>query len=424
MTISLQTLAAPVAGLEPATGRLGSLAGQGLRRDLDTILLLDGNTRSALAATRSLGRRGVRVVVADETKATLAGSSKYCSETFTYPPPGADSDAFIAAISQECARRGVGVVFPMAEVSTGIVLRRRRELGGAAVPFVEAGTFDRISDKSQLVDLAQRLSIRAPKTHFVGDRESLQALYPRLEFPVVMKPCRSRIHSEGRWIAASVKYAGSVRELEEHVDRFEFFRMHPFLVQEYIRGRGHGIFALYDRGRPVAWFAHRRLRERPPSGGVSVLSESLDCDPVAQRMARTLLDYIGWHGVAMVEFKVTREGVPYLMEVNGRFWGSLQLAIDAGVDFPWLLYQLATGRTLDQAHDYVRGVRSRWLLGDLASLYRTLSGNASAFHSLPAHRAASVMRFLNLIDRRTRYDVNRWDDIKPFFFELSHCFGH
>lgn len=423
MTTSLQTLTPPGAGPDPANERLDSQAGQGLRRDLDAILILDGNTRSALAATRSLGRKGVRVVVADETKRTLAGSSRYCSETFAYPPPGTDSDAFIAAIRQECARRRVGVIFPMAEVSMAIVLSRRKELRGAAVPCVEAGTFDLISDKGQLVELAHRLGIRTPKTHFVGDRKSLRALYSRLEFPVVLKPCRSRIRSEGRWISASVKYAGSVRELEEHIDRFAFLKLHPFLVQEYVPGRGHGIFALYDKGRPAAWFAHRRLRERPPSGGVSVLSESVDCNPAALRMARTLLDYVGWHGVAMVEFKVTREGVPYLMEVNGRFWGSLQLAIDAGVDFPWLLYQLATGKTPDQVHRYARGVRSRWLLGDLASLYRTLSGNGSAFHLRPAHKAASVIQFLKLIDQRTRYEVNRWDDIKPFFFELSHCLG-
>ncbi|HEV2494767.1 MAG TPA: ATP-grasp domain-containing protein [Terriglobia bacterium] len=311
----------------------------------------------------------------------------------------------------------------MAEISTATVLQYREELRGAAIPFVEAGTFDLISDKWQLVELAKRLGVLTPKTHLVRDPESLRMLYPQLEFPVVLKPCRSRIYSEGRWTPASVKYAGSVRELEETVERYEYLRMHPFLIQEYISGRAHGIFALYDKGQPIAWFAHRRLRERPPSGGVAVLSESVNCNPAALRMARTLLDHVTWHGVAMVEFKVTREGAPYLMEVNGRFWGSLQLAVDAGVDFPWLLYQLATGSSLDEVKGYARGVRSRWLLGDLASLYRTLSGNRLPFCLPPAHKAKSVFQFLDLVDRRTRYEVNRWDDIKPFLFELSHCLG-
>src|SRR2546430_8599658 len=82
-----------------------------------------------------------------------------------------------------------------------------------------------------------------------------------------------------------------------------------------------------------------------------------------------ILDHVGWHGAAMVEFKVRADGRPYLMEINPRFWGSLQLAIDAGVDFPWLAYQLAAGLTPDSVEGYRIGVRNRWLLGDLDHVY-------------------------------------------------------
>src|SRR5205085_6819270 len=98
------------------------------------------------------------------------------------------------------------------------------------------------------------------------------------------------------------------------------------------------VFALFDRGALVADFAHRRLREKPPAGGASVLSESAPVDPCLREQVVRLLGSIGWHGVAMVEYKHDlRSGATVLMEVNGRFWGSLQLAVDAGVDFPFLL---------------------------------------------------------------------------------------
>ena len=129
--------------------------------------------------------------------------------------------------------------------------------------------------------------------------------------------------------------------MEEIVAHDPCFNQHPFLVQAYVSGKGQGLFALYDRGKPVAFFAHKRLREKPPSGGVSVLSESVKVPPNLYYMGRRILDPVQWHGVAMVEFKVADNGIPYLMEVNARFWGSLQLAIDAGIDFPWLLYPLA-----------------------------------------------------------------------------------
>jgi hypothetical protein len=88
---------------------------------------MDGNARSALAATRSLGRKGVPVVVADETKRTLSGSSKYCSESFTYPSPTANLRAFLSTVKAECSQREVRVIFPMTEVSMATVLEHREE---------------------------------------------------------------------------------------------------------------------------------------------------------------------------------------------------------------------------------------------------------------------------------------------------------
>ena len=388
--------------------------------DAEKVLVLDGNTRSALAATRSLGRRGVPVVVADETKTILSGASKYCSESFTYPSPTENLRGFLSTVKAECSRRGIRVIFPMTEISMAAVLKHGEEFKSFQVPFAEYPTFDALTDKWNLMRLAQRLNITIPQTHYIGDAQSLPRVYPILKFPVVLKPYRSMIWTNGHCTAASVRYAESVRELETRVAQYAYFRSSPFLLQEYISGRAHGIFALYNHGKLVASFAHRRLRENPPSGGVSVLCESVEKNPEAWRMARTLLDHMAWHGVAMAEFKVTAEGKPYLMEVNGRFWGSLQLAIDAGVDFPWLLYQLATGRAVDPVQGYTTGVRSRWLLGDLTRLCKVLAGNELPPGFRFPDRMRSILQFLNFFDSNTRCQENRWNDIKPFFFNLAH----
>lgn len=393
------------------------------KRDYGTtkgkVLIMDGNTRAALAATRSLGRKGVQVVVGDETKKTLSGASKYCSESFTYPSATTNLRAFLAAVKNECSRRGIQVIFPMTEVSMAAVLRHREQFEGFDLPFVEFPTFDAITDKWNLLKLAQRLNITIPQTHYIADAQSLQRVYPMLKFPLVLKPYRSMICANGRCTAASVKYAESVRELESTVEKYEYFRRSPFLLQEYISGHGHGIFALYNQGKVVASFAHRRLRENPPSGGVSVLCESVEKNPEAWRMAKTILDDVGWHGVAMVEFKISSDGTPYLMEVNGRFWGSLQLAIDAGVDFPWLLYQMAIGRELDPVNGYAVGIKSRWLLGDFARLCKMLAGNEVPPGLRFTERMQSILHFMNFFDSNTRCEEGRWHDIRPFFSQLA-----
>jgi predicted ATP-grasp superfamily ATP-dependent carboligase len=392
--------------------------------DMQKVLVLDGNARSALATTRSLGRRGVAVVVAGETKRTLSGASKYCSETFTYPSPTVNLRAFLSTVKAECSQRGIRVIFPMTEISMAAVLKHGEEFKNFQVPFVDFSTFDALTDKWNLMRLAERLNVTIPRTHYIKDARSLQRVYPFLKFPIVLKPYRSKIWTNGRCTAASVQYAESVRELQKRVAQYEYFRSSPFLLQQYISGQAHGIFALYDQGKLVASFAHRRLRENPPSGGVSVLCESVEKNSEAWRMAKTLLDYMAWHGVAMAEFKVTPDGRPYLMEVNGRFWGSLQLAIDAGVDFPWLLYQLATGRAVDQVEGYTTGVRSRWLLGDLVRLCKVLAGNELPPGTRFPDRMRSVLQFLDFFDSNTRCQENRWNDVKPFFLNLVQSASH
>jgi predicted ATP-grasp superfamily ATP-dependent carboligase len=210
--------------------------------------------------------------------------------------------------------------------------------------------------------------------------------------------------------------------MEEIVTHDACFNQHPFLIQEYVSGKGQGLFALYDRGKPVAFFAHKRLREKPPSGGVSVLSESVEVPPELYDMGRRILDHVQWHGVAMVEFKVADNGTPYLMEVNARFWGSLQLAIDAGVDFPWLLYQLVQGRTLNDLQRYIVGIRNRWLLGDLVHLCLVLKGDTNT-HATPSEKWRAILQFLHFFQSNTRYEVNRWGDLMPFLYELREYVG-
>jgi predicted ATP-grasp superfamily ATP-dependent carboligase len=385
-------------------------------------LVLDGNQRSALAVTRALGRRGIPVIVAGETRTTLAGASRYRQDTFTYPAPHEQPERFIDTIRTEAAARGVGLMMPMTDLTTHLVLRHREQFENIAIPSASFETFEMLTDKRRLIRLAQGLGVPVPATYVAEPGEDLSRLPAGFGFPLVLKPSRSTMWTGRRWIAASVHYADSLRHAQDLVARHEYFSRQPFLVQEYIRGHAQGMFALYDRGTPVAFFAHRRLREKPPSGGVSVLSESIEIDGRLREAARRILDHVRWHGVAMVEFKVGVDGSPYLIEVNARFWGSLQLAIDAGVDFPYLLYRLADGAAIDAVEGYQLGVRTRWLLGDLDHLYLTLRRRPRRDPTGPS-RWRAVVQFLKIFARNTRYEVNRWDDVKPFLVELTRYIG-
>ena len=133
--------------------------------------------------------------------------------------------------------------------------------------------------------------------------------------------------------------------------------------------------------------------------------------------SRRILDSVGWCGVAMVEFKVSKQGIPYLMEVNARFWGSVQLAIDAGVDFPYLMAQSMKGGVPIQPRGYTVGIRNRWLLGDVDHLLLRLKYPERGMDQ-GTSRLQAVAAFLNPFISNTYYDVNRWEDMGPFLREL------
>ena len=380
---------------------------------MTAVLVLDANQRSALAAVRSLGRAGLRVFAADSSGATLAGASRYCHRRLSYPSPYSEPQAFVDAIAQAVRAHGIDVVLPMTEVSLQLLLGARDRLGTAALPAPALAAFEAMSDKYRLFKTAQALGVPMPRTVFIDDAHSLVAQADAWDYPVVVKPHRSRIWHNGAWLSTSVRYAHSRAELDAMVANDVALSAYPFLLQSFIDGHGEGLFALFDRGRAVDFFAHRRLRERPASGGVSVLSESAPVPVDLRDIAERLLAAQGWHGVAMVEFKRGRDGVPYLMEVNARFWGSLQLAVDAGVDFPARLVRLARGERLSAQPSYRVGARLRWLLGDLDRLYLLMKDRRVGVRK----KLAAARDFL--LPSGARHEVNRFGDLRPAWFELK-----
>ena len=386
-----------------------------------TALVTDGDQRPALAIVRSLGRRGIRVLVGEEHAVSLASSSRYCARHVTYPSPYRHPEAFGAWLADFVERERVDVVLPVSDVTTRHVSQSRAALAAhsaLAVPAPEA--FDAVTDKASLLRRAAACGIPIPRTHFVDGVAGLKEVVPALGYPAVVKPARSRIPTPRGWVAAAVQYAESEADLWRLYQETDYLATHPSLIQERVVGPGIGTFVLFDHGTLLTAFAHRRLREKPPSGGVSVLRESIALDPRLVQHAARLLGPLGWHGVAMLEYKQDRTGTPFLMEVNARFWGSLQLAIDAGVDFPFLVYQLARGQR-PAAGPYRVGVKSRWLLGDLDHLlmrWLHRERDLDLPDSAPS-RWRTLRDFLSPAGPDAHYEVLSRDDPRPFRHELS-----
>lgn len=186
--------------------------------------------------------------------------------------------------------------------------------------------------------------------------DSIDDLYQKslhLTFPLVLK-------SKDELRKSSVFYVMKKSELKRAICKY--YALYDFLpiVQQYIEGDGYGYFSLNKAGVPLLNFAHKRIREAPASGGVSSCAEYYEGSDVME-MGRKLMEKLKWDGLSMVEFKKEKStGKLFLMEINPKLWGSLDLAIECYANFPLMYVEICQGK-FPQNGKEKRNLRFSWI---------------------------------------------------------------
>jgi predicted ATP-grasp superfamily ATP-dependent carboligase len=280
-------------------------------------------------------------------------------------------------------------------------------------------------DKALTVQLARNLKISVPRTHICETVREAAMLCRQLQFPVVLKPRHSVYWPQGgTGVIGKVRYATSRHDFERKLDSMAAETGEVPLIQQLVRGEEVGAEFLCNKGRILAASAHRRLRSLSPCGGAAVLSETV---PLSYHgigaKAERLVNALSWSGPIMVEFKICEStGSPQLMEINGRFWGSLPLAIAAGIDFPLLSYELSSGREPQPKSKHTLGVISRHFLGDAKHLADVLFSRDAMRSVLYPGRLQALKNFV-LAPRGRNSDVIDFSDLSPVAREVLDCFS-
>ena len=342
------------------------------------VLVLDGHTNQALASVRSLGRAGYDVYVASHRRWPLASWSRFSRESYRLSGETVGAFADLRCWARE---RGIRFVLPLTERACVLCNAERAawEQSGITVGCgpdeMLAGAFD----KAQTVARAIACGIQVPATRFPDSLEACHTAAAELGFPCVVKARFSNAWDGASFLPDRLPaYVTRAEDLDAIVNARRQGTWWP-LLQAYVSGHGKGVSALCDHGRIVAWCAHERLREVRPTGSGSSLRRSTPLDPRLLEPATRLLTQLKWHGPAMVEFRDDGENAPWLMEVNGRFWGSLQLAIASGVDFPAMWVRLLSGQPESIKNGYRSGVTLRSLTGDVKRFFHILRGPPAGY---------------------------------------------
>lgn len=383
------------------------------------------DTPIGLTIVRDLGRNGIPVHGIARSPQALGLASRYLSAGLLRPK---DEEGTIEQLVSLGARLGGACLFAISEGDIAMLNRHRSRLGSYKILFADKERMDSVLNKDRTYAAAARVGIRAPRTEQVGSIAEAHAACASLRFPVVLKWAnpmlvRKALTAAGLELEKTV-YCDTPQELIAYLQRFEPVGLYP-LIQEYCAGYGLGQFILIKNGQVHYTFQHKRLHEWPPEGGFSSMCESLPREDHAALMAKSvaLLRELEWEGVAMVEYRHDpATGESALMEVNGRFWGSLPLAYHAGADFPTLCYKvLGLGQEVGQ-RPYRSGVRCRYMVPETKRMLRILfSQHQIADKTLVFRRLPELAGYcLDFIRPSSRYYVFDARDPKPFFADVGH----
>ena len=376
-------------------------------------LVLDGHSRAAVETLQALGKSVVEVDVAAERDCT-AFHSRYVRERLTQPPAH-----YPARLAEWIAEQDAFREYRLIVASTEFSLQAFRMLPNdnpvrtkALLPGNES--LDTALNKQKTCQLASSLGIAVPRTTLIESGLKL----PTVErYPVVLKPTQSMLLTPENVTTMAPEIVKNDSERAAVLEKWL-----PYVSvqqQEYIGGRGLGIEFLFNQGQRVLHFAHERVHEYPLTGGASTYRRSVHADPTLLEQAQRLLAALRWHGVAMVEFKVGRDGSFYLMEINPRLWGSLALSIDAGVNFPLGLWQIASNETLSPQPNYRVPYYTRDLINDLQWQAENLRANHRDVMLLTRSRARSFVEYLRPLLGKESWDHFDVRDLKVTFVILG-----
>ena len=386
------------------------------------VLVLDAAMKQSLASVRSLARAGLRVAAGESVAQFDPGLppttflSRYCGRALILPDLIKDEPGFIAAVADFVRRHSARMVLPTGDVTIGVLRKYREQLAGlgCVLALAPEPALAVANDKDRTLALAAELGIAQPKSLRIRDHADLAGAAREFGFPFVLKPTVS-------WTGGTVSRLVPVDVINEDeavavTDRI-LQAGAGVLAQEWVPGRREGVTLFIAGGEVKAACGHVAHRTTPPLGGTSAVRESVGAPADTLDAAARLAKAIDIEGVCEVEFRRGAGNQPLLMEINARLAGTIENAVQAGVDFPLMIWRWATGQDVPSVTSYRAGVRTRWLHGDMRWLWQ--NWNRQGRPDGTSH-AKGLCAFVAEFARSYHYDFFDRHDVKPFLAELRY----
>ncbi len=375
------------------------------------VLVLDARSRQSLVTVRSLGSRGLHIAALEtcDGLSIPAFSSRWCHNKIICPAEEGTMD-YLTYLEQVLDSTGARVLIPSSDGTIALIRQHRERLEQRVrIALAKEPALAIAINKKQTLEIAGRLGLGVPRAVTVEDVSEVGTALHEIGLPGVVKPVESWVPGEQQGSRVISQLVTTPEEARRAVEGLTGFGG-AVLFQQFLSGKREAASLLYANGQMYARFAQWAKRTNPPLGGASVLRQSIAIPQDIGEQAERLVREIELEGYSEVEFRRDSAGNPYLMEINPRLSASVELAVRAGVDFPYLLYQWANGDRIDVVKDYQVGNWMRYLGGDLATTLASVEQRGRPGVTPPAQ---AIFEFCASFFVPMSYDYLGWRDPLP-----------
>ncbi len=329
-----------------------------------TSVLLVGNAHyGSLAAVRALRAAGYEPWLALYEPGTYVGRSWAKAGTVLVPDVNYDREGFVRELAAAAMELSVSAVLPSGESHLLALAGREADFPGIALGTPSREFVERATDKGLLPELAATAGLQTPPTTKVvrGDSETVSMF----GFPAIVKPRSSRMQTSNVTLSAfKTHYVTNEQAAEEAL---EALPGKEGFIQAYIPGLLRSVTGVSWEGELVCVLHQRSPRIWPVSTGESAYAETVPPNAELEQGVGRMLRALDWSGLFQAQFIQSSRGEHYLIDLNPRIYGSLALAVAAGLNLPVIWVDLLLGRRLDVG-SYRVGARFRHEEKDVRAL--------------------------------------------------------
>jgi len=373
-------------------------------------LVLDAKLRQSLVTVRSLGRHGLAVAALETVGSVPTFFSRWCQQSLVCTADEG-TEMYLAYLERWLETSRARVLITSSDGTIALLRRYRQRIEdhNTRIALAQEPALEIAVSKEQTLAVAQRLGMSVPRGAVIGSVQDVGAALKEIGLPAVVKPVESWLWGNQQGTRLASHLVTTPDEARQVVEALTCSGG-TVLFQQLLSGRREAVSFFYAGGKIYARFAQWAKRMEPPLGGQSVFRQSIVVPEDIGCQAENLIRAIDLEGYSEVEFRRDDAGVPYLMEINPRLSASVEVAVQAGVDFPLLLYQWASGEAITNVAGYRTGIWMRYLKGDIMTTIAALQQRGRPGVTPPAQ---AILEFCLSFLQPTGYDYVDWEDLKP-----------